>query len=181
MRTRYAFSRRAKRNEGYDAYASDKELDRQIEDWFDQYVPGNGKASTVGGEIVRAFTRVAYRWLNDGDYAGFDYGLETAGSACSYLYEVANYKFATYIRELLSVRPDESFSEKSYKDALTSLERAVVAYLNKHPERFDEPNYDDYMSFPEFYKGEDDDEYEKRKYYSDDDHWDDEDEEDEDW
>ena len=160
--------------EEYDAWESDEKLDKEIENWFKQYVPNTGAAPSIGGEILRAFSRIAYRWYNDGDYAGFDYGLETAGSACSYLYSVLNFEFSRYIINLIDIRPEEG-NEKKYTNALISLEKEIVDYLNSHPEVFNKDNDDDYQSYPEYYDGEDSDEYEERRYYSDDEHWEEED------
>ena len=52
---------------------STKKLSRM----FDEHVPMSGKADTVGGEIVRAISRIGYRWWNDGDHIGVGYGNET--------------------------------------------------------------------------------------------------------
>ena len=47
------------------------DYEKILEDWFEEYVPSMGKADTVGGEIVRAFSRIEYRSYNDGD--GWDW------------------------------------------------------------------------------------------------------------
>ena len=41
---------------------------------FEELVPGEGKAETVAGEIVRAVEHIAYRYDNDGDRIGIGYG-----------------------------------------------------------------------------------------------------------
>lgn len=52
---------------------------------YEKYVPSMGKADTVLGEIIRAVSRIIYRWYNDGDRFTDDYGVETAGSSALYL------------------------------------------------------------------------------------------------
>ncbi|MFR6329616.1 MAG: hypothetical protein ACLUOI_12820 [Eisenbergiella sp.] len=39
----------------------------RLEQLFDQYVPEEGPAPTVAGEIIRAISYIGWRWMNDGD------------------------------------------------------------------------------------------------------------------
>ena len=41
--------------------------DAQWNEWWEEYVPSEGKCDTVGGEIMRAMSRIVYRYYNDGD------------------------------------------------------------------------------------------------------------------
>lgn len=59
--------------------------DKDSEIIFDALVPGSGSADTLGGEIMRAAMRIAYRWWNDGDCAGQGYGRETVNPAVRFL------------------------------------------------------------------------------------------------
>lgn len=52
---------------------------------FEKLVPSEGTASTVEGEMIRAISRIGYRYSNDGDYFYEGYGCETAGPAHAYL------------------------------------------------------------------------------------------------
>ena len=52
---------------------------------FDKLVPVEGQAATVEGEMIRAISRIGYRYSNDGDYFYKGYGCETAGPAHAYL------------------------------------------------------------------------------------------------
>ena len=54
---------------------------------FDDLVPASGKAPTVAGEIVRAVCRIGYRYLNDGDQIGIDYG-NACNAPARYLLDV---------------------------------------------------------------------------------------------
>lgn len=73
---------------------------------FDKYVPSDGKANTIIGEILRGYNKLMYRYLNDGDdiecgyYSGIIYGLLNEfdvpfrpvddGIECSYNYDILN-------------------------------------------------------------------------------------------
>ena len=46
------------------------DLEETLDGLFDKYVPVSGKAETIGGEIVRAISRITYRFYNDGDVVG---------------------------------------------------------------------------------------------------------------
>jgi hypothetical protein len=61
--------------------SSDKEFDAL----FSKMVPSNGPADTVEGEMLRALTRVWYRYTNDGDYFWRGYGKETALNSVKWL------------------------------------------------------------------------------------------------
>lgn len=61
----------------------DAEKDSEI--LFDVLVPGMGHADTLGGELLRAAERIAYRYYNDGDRAGEGYGRETVNPAVRYM------------------------------------------------------------------------------------------------
>lgn len=63
----------------------DTEKDSEI--LFNALVPGNGQAESVGGELLRAAERIAYRYYNDGDRTGEGYGRETVNPAVRYMKE----------------------------------------------------------------------------------------------
>ena len=50
---------------------------RYLTDLFNSFVPDEGKADTVLGEILRAYHRIMWRWYNDGDGYFLDYGVTT--------------------------------------------------------------------------------------------------------
>lgn len=62
-----------------------EEIVQKFSELFKELVPDMGKADTVGGEIVRAYNRIAYREYNDGDHIGVGYGNETCNPAARYL------------------------------------------------------------------------------------------------
>ena len=55
---------------------------------FEKLVPGSGKCETLGGEILRAVSRIGYRWYNDGDKFLEGYGRETVNPAVRFLIHV---------------------------------------------------------------------------------------------
>lgn len=56
-----------------------------LNELFEIYVPSSGSADTIGGECVRALNQVVYRYYNNGDVVGYDYGLETTSNQLGYL------------------------------------------------------------------------------------------------
>ena len=71
-----------------------------MDELADKYVPAMGMAETCGGEILRAFARLYYRYYNDGDMPYEGYGNETCNSSYRYL---TNYSF---FRDRLKVCDD---------------------------------------------------------------------------
>jgi len=61
----------------------DPEKDGDI--MFEALVPGSGNADSLGGELLRAAERIAYRYWNDGDKAGERYGRETVNPAVRFM------------------------------------------------------------------------------------------------
>lgn len=164
----------------YEAFDTDEEIDNFYNELCDKYVPACGKAKTVGGEIVRAVTRIHYRFYNDGDFAGYGYGVETAGSPCSYLADVLGVvvdDIDKLLRNLTDITPEEHH-EKEYTNALYALEKEIASYLKEHPEVFEEENEDDMWSYYPYNK--DDYDYEERLHWGDN-SWNDDDDDDDDW
>lgn len=114
-----------------------------LEALFDEFVPASGAADTVGGEIVRSINRIVYRWNNDGDQIGFDYGIETVNSSYEYLIEndIIVDKFDDYRKDYYG-----NFSDSEYEDFLDQLMKQVIDTLHNRPELFDEKNEDDSRS-----------------------------------
>lgn len=51
--------------------------EERINKLFEKLVPASGKAESLAGELIRAMSRIAYRFYNDGDQVGMGYGKET--------------------------------------------------------------------------------------------------------
>lgn len=150
----------------------EKELDDYFSALCDKFVPSEGKAYTVGGEIVRAISRIVYRWYNDGDYAGYGYGIDTVGSACTYLYAEFP-EFEESIECLINIVD----SEDKYNKALLALQNVVANYLDSHPELFGKKNNNDCVE--DYSECIYEDEIDDREHYYDD--YDEEEEDDDEW
>ena len=103
--------------------------EKQLEKWFEQYVPDMGIAETVGGELVRAVERLAYRYYNDGDKIGHGYGIQTVNSSYRYLCDI--------IEDF--PRPS-GFEDDEYEDFVHDACASVVEFLEENPEYFEDPN-----------------------------------------
>ena len=55
--------------------------EERINELFKELVPETGKADSLAGELVRAMSRIGYRFYNDGDQLGIGYGKETCNPA----------------------------------------------------------------------------------------------------
>ena len=157
---------------------TDEELDAIIDKWFDEYVPDSGKAKSVGGEIIRAFSRIYYRYMNDGDFLGYGYGVETCGSEAVYLYS----EFAEF-EEIIESLSDIQDNDAVYMKLLKELKQAVVTFLTEKPDLFKLENENDSREdYDHSIDGEDDyrlnywEDDEEEEDWDDDDDCDDEDE-----
>lgn len=104
---------------------------------FNILVPRSGKADTSAGELVRAMSRLNYRWYNDGDKFYEGYGLETCASSAAYL--IDNVPKSTKIPDLLYGAAESLGDDTYYKDILEKCSNLLVDYLLDHPELFGEP------------------------------------------
>lgn len=147
------------------------ELSKRMDELFDELVPSCGKAQTEAGEIVRAFSRIAYRYFNDGDRLGVGYGNETCNAAGRYLLEHAhgNKDVIDSIGQMWG-----TYSDKRYETALDQLGLAVLQILGDNPALRETDTED---MWDHFVKDEDVDDYEEDEWYDDEDEWDDGEEE----
>lgn len=108
---------------------------KALEELFDQYVPVSGKAGTMGGELVRAVNRLLYRYYNDGDLVGEDYGNETCNAPARFIDDMVDQDTVIpFIIEHLWATTDPE-----YEEWLCSLGDHMVAYLEVHCGLFTEP------------------------------------------
>lgn len=114
---------------------------------FEELVPDSGMADTAAGEIVRAASRIGYRYTNDGDKLGEDYGNHTVNAAARYL--MAQDFGLRYIintvwdgDNIYNITPDDE-----YERFLLRLVGAVVEHIANHPELKTTPNTTDMFSF----------------------------------
>lgn len=67
---------------------NDTNIESVIDTLFEELVPASGPADTVAGEVIRALSRIGYRYYNDGDYFYDGYGLETVAPSVEYLLDI---------------------------------------------------------------------------------------------
>lgn len=93
---------------------------------FEELVPDSGAASTIEGEMLRAFTKMEYRYFNDGDYCNVGYGIETCGACYMFLlsniYTIDN--DSEGFHEVLKKLPTEK--DDDYEYALDELKQIIA-------------------------------------------------------
>ena len=137
-------------------------MEKKMNQLFDELVPTDGKADTVAGEIVRAYSRIAYRYYNDGDMLRLGYSKETCNAAGRYLAEKV-----PAAKGLL----DDMWGcvwGKEYEDDLLRVGEAILAQLKKHPELKTEKNEEDMWDYYDKNVDVDDEEDEYDEYDEDD-------------
>lgn len=117
------------------------EDEKRINELFARLVPVQGKAPTVAGEIVRALSRIDYRFYNDGDHLGVGYGNETCNAAGRYLMRRAGREARELIHAMWGLE-----SKVAYEALLERLDSVVLAALDRHPEYEIMANGTDMMS-----------------------------------
>ena len=137
----------------------------KIDALFDELVPADGAADTVAGEIVRAISRIGYRYFNDGDHIGIGYGKETCNPAARYLLRNSSKEIREAVLRIWGIASDEV-----YEQQLEELVNIVVEYIEQHPELKEQRNYNDMLDYsvPEDFDDEDEEDY---------DYWEDDEEE----
>ena len=115
----------------------------RIDEMFEEYVPCEGAAKTKGGELVRAISRIGYRFLNDGDQIGVGYGKETCNPAARYVMKVFP---DTDMSGLISAMWG-NVNERLYEMGLDALIEETVRYLENNAELFKTENTDNYMNY----------------------------------
>ena len=128
----------------------DFDLNGDLYSWFDDYVEGDGKSTTVGGELVRAAHRIIGRFENDGDKIGMGYGKETVNPAARYILAICNdYIDRNDIEEMLYNESRINYSDDDYEAWLQQFERTFEDYLRNHEELFHAPNKNDMWDYKE--------------------------------
>lgn len=99
-------------------------LEQKFDALFNKYVPESGKAETVGGEILRAMARIAYRFYNDGEKVGNGHGNITCNGSDRFLTETVDGYISMH---------DANDSEDAYEELLIENIELVVALLKSDP------------------------------------------------
>ena len=137
-----------------------KELEDRNEPLYDKLVPGSGAAETVEGEMLRAINKIIYRYYNDGDEYYTGYGIETAGSAHSFLVN-ANHPQRAAMKKIFG---DGTNYEQTIKDALD----VILDYIESRQGEYTKNTFGDMLDYePEFEEDDYDDydDYDDDEYY----------------
>ena len=136
--------------------------EERINALFEELVPASGKADSLAGELVRAVSRIGYRFFNDGDQLGIGYGKETCNPAGRFLIAKAPREIGDLVAGLWGM-----FSEAGYEAVLDILAGKVADYVESHPELREQPT-EDMWSFRNADEDVDEDEEEEDDWYEDD-------------
>lgn len=154
-----------------DSSRSFDELTDRLDKYFGKYVPASGKCDTVGGEIVRAMMRLAYRWC-DGDEVGVGYGNITCNPSDRYLDD--------HVRGYVS----RWCTSRAYEGWLCDQLELVLSFLGSNERLFDVAKAPNGVDSREYENGHGnrklDEELEREYDYDEDDYDEDDYEEDED-
>lgn len=123
---------------------------------FNTYVKPSGKSDTLYGEIIRALSRIGYRYFNDGDKIGIDYGNETCNAAARFLSENTNKEIETLIASMWG----NMYFDKDYKKSLDELYIAVASYLKENKDELvtrETEDMFDYEEYEDFHYNDEDD------------------------
>lgn len=104
---------------------------------FDELVPKSGKAESLAGELVRAASRICYRFFNDGDMVGVGYGKETCNPAARFLLSHGNACIRSLTQDLWN-----ALTEEAYQLILVPFATAVADYIAANPKLRDIPTDD---------------------------------------
>lgn len=142
--------------------------EERINKLFKELVPETGKANSLAGELIRAMSRIAYRFYNDGDQVGIGYGKETCNPAARFLMAKGNKRVSSLATAIWGI-----YDESAYEDLLDILAGAVADHVEQTPDlrttptddmwdyRTDEDVDDDWEDEEDDYEEEDYDEDEE--------------------
>ena len=112
---------------------------------WSRLVPIQGKAVTKAGEVLRAVTRLYYRWYNDDEriQPSIDECVaeSSAAQAFNYLYQFRDPVSGFSTRSLMDAVV-EAATEEDYETALEQAVDTIIEWAVKQP---DTPNDDDFL------------------------------------
>lgn len=112
--------------------------DKKFEEMTDKYMPGYGKADTLGGEIIRAINELVYSYYNNGDI------VERYYSSTRNYAKAANDFLLRNVPTYISMR--NIYDDIRYEKLLCVNLKSVHDYLVENEEHiFSIPNSVDYQ------------------------------------
>ncbi len=130
--------------------------EERINKLFEELVPVSGKAESLAGELIRAMSRIAYRFYNDGDQVGIGYGKETCNPAARFLMAKGNKRVSSLATAIWGI-----YDESAYEDLLDVLAGAVADYVEQTPDLRTTPTEDMWSYRTD---EDEDDDYEEEDY-----------------
>lgn len=115
---------------------------------FSELVPSMGKADTVAGELVRATSRLRYRFYNDGDKPLSGYGNETCNGSLRYITSTLASLSGTeeILDEFNTLWDGDLMSDNDYEYQLEICVEKMVAFIEENNDLIIMSNYDDSIS-----------------------------------
>ena len=123
-----------------------EDTEARLNELFEELVPLFGKAETKAGEIIRAVSRIGYRFFNDGDMVNHGYGKETCNAAARFLIGNCNYKVENVIFQMWN---EIFISDEEYADLLEGLCEEVILFVDENPGLREAPTEDMFDWFNE--------------------------------
>lgn len=149
------------------------DTETRMNELFEELVPLSGKAESKAGEIIRAASRIGYRWFNDGDMVNRGYGKETCNAAARFLMNNCNHS----IEQVLSLMGRDGYiSDEDYSDLLEELCEEVIQFVDENPSLREVETEDMYDWFNEDEDRDDSYDEEDEEEFEYDCDWDDEEE-----
>lgn len=136
----------------------------RMNELHEELVPSSGMAETSAGELVRATSRIGYRFFNDGDQVGSGYGNETCNSSLRYINQkLSEIKGAEKVNyEFNKLWNGNTLYEDDYEDQLNTCVIEMTNFIDNNPALKNDVNTED--STADFHEPEDysyDDDYEE--------------------
>ena len=119
-----------------------KDLDDRFGGLVDELVPDSGISETLEGEIVRAFSRIEYRYYNDGDYYDKDYGIETVSPSMDWLMDCS--PLGGKIEEIY--KTNSHSCDEDYENMLRIMQKVIVEFVESKEGHYTE-NKEDSRSY----------------------------------
>ena len=119
--------------------------EERINKLFKELVPETGKADSLAGELVRAMSRIGYRFYNDGDQLGIGYGKGEKRVIEAVRGAVFSPLLETDIEGAIAKLTADAwavYSEEAYEKVLDILCGAVADYVEQNPDLRNQPTED---------------------------------------
>ena len=103
-------------------------IDDKIQKLFNELVPNEGNAKSTAGELIRAMMKLLYRAYNSGDVFYEGYGIETCGSAVTFIVDKFENLYDQF--ERIAVR---GLTDEEYTQALYDISRKLLRKIEGEP------------------------------------------------